>query len=344
VTLTNPAGTLRTDGVKYTDFLPTLNLTWDFDHGNLVRFGAGVEIARPTLTDMRNSLAVSLDTNTADCLPDLNGVCTGPYNTFSGSAGNPHLKPFKAKALDLSYEKYFQTKAYFSAAVFYKKLDTYITQSTNFGGYDFTTVAAQLGLPIPGPTAAPFQTAGGPFGTLTTTSNGSGGNLRGIELAASMPLNLIGHWLEGFGITASYSSTSSSVTLPYQIGHNPSQPITGGVTMGLPGLSHINEKLIFYYERAGFSAFIADAYRSQYIGSVANSTVGGYPSLAVIEAQQWISAQAGYEFQSGPLKGLGLRFEGNNLNKPIYRDFNGSAHNTNQTGASYAFKLFYRFQ
>ena len=34
-----------------------------------------------------------------------------------------------------------------------------------------------------------------------------------------------------------------------------------------------------YYENAGFSAFVASNHRSFYIGSVTNSTVGGYPTL-----------------------------------------------------------------
>ena len=75
---------------------------------------------------------------------------------------------------------------------------------------------------------------------------------------------------------------------------------------------------------------------------MSNNTVGGYPALAQIDPQTWVSAQIGYEFQSGPLKGLGLRIEGNNINKPVYRDFNGSVTNENKTGASYGLKLSYK--
>jgi iron complex outermembrane receptor protein len=344
-TLTNPAGTLRTDGLTFTDVLPSLNLTGDLGGGKLLRFGAGVQIARPNLTDMRNSLAASLDTNTGDCAPIVGGFCSGPYNTIVGSAGNPRLKPFKATAFDLSFEKYFQTKAYFSAAVFYKNLNTYITQATNYGGYDFTSIASQIGLTIPTPTAGAFPTRGGPLGTFTRSVNGNGGNLRGIELAASVPFGMMTHWLEGFGITASYSSTESSVRLPNLVGLNPAQQVpTGGTTIPLPGLSHINEKVVFYYERAGFSAFVADNKRSEYIGSVSNTTIGGYPALIIIRPQTWVSAQAGYEFQSGPLKGLGLRFEGNNMNKPIYKEHNPNGNDfSNKTGATYAFKLSYKY-
>jgi iron complex outermembrane receptor protein len=65
-----------------------------------------------------------------------------------------------------------------------------------------------------------------------------------------------------------------------------------------------------------------------------------------IARQEWVSAQAGYEVQSGPVKGLGIRFEGNNINKPIYKEYksDGTLNATNQTGATYALKFFYKFQ
>jgi iron complex outermembrane receptor protein len=345
VSLTNPAVTLSEEGTSYADFLPSLNLTGDFGNGNLLRFAAAEQIARPDMTAMRNSLALTLDTGSN---PHPTPPTVTTYNTLVGSAGNPNLKPFKATAFDLSYEKYFETKAYLSAAVFYKALNTYITQYTNFCGYDFTQLAQAVGVAIPtGPTGG---CGGGALGTYTTQVNGHGGNLRGIELAASLPFNMLTSWLDGFGVTGSYSSTLSSVVVPYTIGLNPSQqvgqPNQVNLTMGLPNLSHVNIKGILYFEKWGFSAFVADNKRSQYIGTVANQTVGGYPALVYIEPQRWVSAQAGYEFQSGYLKGLGIRFEGTNLNKPKYQTqqaFGGPV-TTIQTGANYDLRVFYKFE
>ncbi len=347
VTLTNPASTLTTNGTTYTDFLPSLNLRGDLGGGNVVRFGLGEQLARPTLTDMRNSFSAAVDTNSAPCTASSPAGCYSTLNKFVGSAGNPYLKPFKATALDLSFEKYFGTKAYVSAAGFYKKLDTYITTATNTA-YDFTAAANQLGLAVPSAiTLASGQVvSGGAIGNYTTTVNGNGGSLSGIELTASVPLNLATKMLEGFGVTTSYSATESSVNLPNLIGLNPTQQVpSGGSKIPLPGLSKTNAKLMLYYDRAGFSAFIADNYRSTYVGSVANTTVGGYPSLVYIQASSWVSAQVGYEFQEGQLKGLGIRFEGNNMNKPIYRELNsnGTVNNSNQTGASYGLKLNYKY-
>ncbi len=327
VVLTNPAGALSTDGVKYTDFLPTLNLAADLGSGHVLRLGAGQQIARSTLTDMRNSFAASVNTNAGDTT----------FGRFVGSAGNPRLKPFKAKAIDLSWEKYFGNRGYVGVAGFYKKLDTYITTSTDIA-YDFSTYAQQLGLAIP---------AAGPLGVFTTSVNGNGGNVSGVELTASVPFGLFAPMLEGFGITASTSNTRSSVKLPNLIGLNPSQQVVyNGITMPLPGLSKTNTKLMVYYERGGFSAFVAQNKRSTYVGSVANDGIGGYPTLRYIEGSSWLSAQVGYEVQEGMLKGLGVRMEGNNLNKPVYRQLNldGTEQSSNKTGASVAFKLSYKLQ
>ena len=334
VTLTNPALTLSEAGTSYNDFLPSLNLTGDFGNGNLLRFAASEQIARADMTAMRNSLAVALDSNGAN----------STFNTLVGSSGNPGLRPFKAKAVDLSYEKYFESKAYVSVAGFYKKLDTYITQFTNYCGYDFTQIAQSLGLAIP--TGASGGCGGGALGTFTEQVNGSGGNLRGIELAASLPFGMLTSWLDGFGITGSYSSTLSSVVVPNTIGLGPAQQVPLNLTMPLPNLSHINEKVIFYFEKWGFSAFVADSKRSQYIGSVANTTVGGYPSLVYIQPQTWVSAQAGYEFQSGWLKGAGVRLEGNNLNKPKYQTIQafGGPVSTTQTGKNFDLRVYYKFE
>jgi iron complex outermembrane receptor protein len=334
VTLTNPALSLNEAGASYADFLPSLNLTGDFGNGNLVRFAAAEQIARPDMTAMRNSLAAALDSNASN----------PTFNTIVGSSGNPDLKPFKATAFDLSYEKYFETKAYLSAAVFYKALNTYITQSTTFCSYDFTQIAASVGLAIP--TGPHGICGGGPLGTYTDQVNGHGGNIRGIELAASLPFSMLTPWLDGFGVTGSYSSTLSSIVVPNTVGLNPAQVVPLNVTMGLPDLSHVNVKGILYFEKWGFSAFIADNKRSQYIGTVPNLTVGGYPALVYIQPQRWVSAQAGYEFQSGWLKGFGIRFEGTNLNKPKYQTQQalGGPISTTDTGANYDLRVFYKFE
>lgn len=325
--LTDPAGAETTTGTSYNDFLPALNLNFDLGNNYLARFGLSKEMARPDMTDMRNSFSFALNTSPTA----VNGVV--PPARFEGSAGNPFLKPFRADALDLSLEKYFAKKGYVSAALFYKKLNSYIVPVSNTS-FDYTPYLQTFGL-------APLPT--GNTGIYTSTTNGTGGNLKGIELTASAPFELIHPILRGFGAQGSYSSTLSSVQLPNIIGLNPDQAPNAG-NIPLPGLSKTNAKLMVYYERGGFSAFIADNFRSRYVGSVANDTVGGFPSLVYIESQKWISAQIGYEVQTGMFKGLQLRVEGNNLNSPYYVETNadGSNKTRTQTGRTLYFTLGYR--
>jgi iron complex outermembrane recepter protein len=352
VSLANPAVTLSELGTSYTDFLPSVNLIGDLGKGNLLRFASAIEIARPEMDQMRNNLTASEDINNGD----------KTFGTIVGSSGNPLLKPFKADAFDLSYEKYFGNHGYLSAAVFYKYLQSYISQSTIFGpqytpavagpppvpascttgvGYNFQTIANNLGISEPAPLPAGCGTY---FGTYTTTVNGSGGNLRGVELSMSIPFDLLTPWLEGFGVSANYASTLSSVKIPNTENIASDQPAVQNSRISLPGLSHINDKYLVYFERWGFSAFFADNHRSSYIGSVGNVAIGGYPELFTILPQTWTSAQVGYTFLSGPAKGLGLRFEGNNLNKPIYEQTSPTGNTVDKTGATYYFRVDYKFQ
>jgi iron complex outermembrane receptor protein len=326
-TLSGPSSGMVRDSDSYYDFLPSLNLNFDLGNSYLARFGVSKQIARPDVTDLRNSFAFALNTTPTA----INGVTPPPR--FEGSAGNPHLKPFRADALDFSMEKYFAKKGYVSAALFYKKLNSYIVPQTN-SNFDFTPYLATYGL-------ASLPT--GNRGIFTTTTNGNGGNLKGLELTASAPFELLHPMLSGFGASGSYSSTLSSVQLPNTIGQTTGQVPNAG-NIPLPGLSKTNAKALIYFEKWGFSAFVAENYRSRYVGSVANDVVGGFPSLVYIESQKWVSAQIGYEVPDGALKGLQIRVEGNNLNSPSYVETNadGSNKSRTKTGRTLFFTLGYR--
>ncbi|QJE00774.1 TonB-dependent receptor [Massilia forsythiae] len=271
-----PTGSFK-DGTSYNDFLPSLNLIGDLGSQQSLRFSLSKIMARPTLNDMRASSSFGYDTT---------------RQQFSGSGGNPKLKPFRAKAIDVSYEKYWDSKAYVSAAVFYKKLDTYIVNAGQT--YDFTPRL------LPTSFQAPTN-----IGIYTSPVNGSGGNLKGVELAASLPLNLVTRYLDGFGVVVNGSQNSSAVSLPNTANG-------GSGTMDLPGLSKRVASLTVYYEKNGFSARAAERYRSDFIGEVATNT--GDRELTYIQGEKVVDLQFGYEIQDGPAKGLSLLVQMNNVN------------------------------
>ena len=273
-----------TEGTSYNDFLPSLNLIGDLGNQQTLRFSLSKIMARPTLNDMRASGNFGYDATRA---------------IYSGSGGNPKLDPFRAKGIDLSYEKYWGNKAYVSAATFYKKLDTFIV--TTGRTVDFT--------PFIQPTTVKAPTN---IGEFTSPVNGHGGNIKGIELAASMPLNVFTRYLDGFGVVANASQTSSSVTAP-------DTAEGGSGTMALPGLSRRVASLTLYYEKAGFSARAAERYRSDFIGEVSTNT--GDRQLTYINGEKVLDLQFGYEIQSGPAKGLSFLLEMNNVNDAHFKRY-----------------------
>jgi len=216
---------------------------------------------------------------------------------YSGTAGNPQLKPYRANAVDVSYEKYWGTKAYVSAAAFYKQLSTYIIKSPS--EFDFTPYITSQTAPAPSP-----------LGVLTRPVNGSGGQVKGVEFAGSFPVA----W--GFGVQASYAYTESSVVLP--IGGLNTENIAN-LTIPLPGLSKNVAQLVLYYEAHGFEARVGTRYRSNFVGSITDQY--GDSRLVLIKGERITDAQISYNFDGGPLKGLSILFQANNLGNEPYTEY-----------------------
>ena len=288
---------------SYNDFLPSLNLGFELPYDQMFRIGLGKTLSRTKMSDLRPGGGVSLNTSFRD----------GPI--LSGSAGNPNLEPFRAKALDLSWEKYFTVngaKGYVAVAGFYKKLDTYVLTVPKT--VDFATsglLSAKTPLPSSGPNA------GSTVGILNTPVNGTGGNIKGIELTASLPFAMLTKYLSGFGVEVNHSSTLSSVNL---LTTGLTVIDTGGVaTIPLPGLSRQVTNLRLYYEAHGFRASIAAKHRSDFLGEVSDFQDNN--QLTFIRGNTTVDGQLTYEF--GPdtmLKGLSLTAAVNNwTNSPFIR-------------------------
>lgn len=291
-----PAAT-TSGGATYTDILPSLNLATELGSSGVLRFGLGRAMARPKVDDMRASSSFSYDAT--------KGILTG-------GGGNPELKPFRANAVDLAYEKYFGTKAYFGVAGFYKQMSTYIVEVTN-PKYDFARYITPSTVVPPG-----FST----IGEFRQPINGSGGRISGVELSGNFPLNMLWSGLDGFGVYASMSSTSSSLNL------TTSGLSTDGVNTGtipLPGLSKRVGNIVLYFEKWGFSARVAARNRSDFVGEITDGV--GDRKLTYVKGETITDAQIGYEFQSGFAKGLAFRFEISNVNNTPFIRYRDSVSN-----------------
>jgi len=271
-----------TDGKKYTDYLPSLNLAWSLPEQQFVRFGAGKSLARAKLNELNAALEVGLTQET-----------TG---TPFGNGGNAQLDPWRANYLDLSYEKYFCNKGYVSAAGFYKDLKSYIyniTVPSDFSEYNLEGALSNTG-------------------TLTQPKNGEGGRLSGLEFAVSVPLDMAHPVLDGFGITANASFTTSQISIE--------DKRFGGMSIPLPGLSKRVFNVTGYYEKNGFSARVSQRYRSDFVGEIGG--IGGANELTFVKADKVVDLQLGYDFAS--VKGLSVLFQVNNLTDTDFQTYAGS--------------------
>lgn len=283
-----------TDSKTTTDVLPSLNLAWSLADDQTLRLAVAKQIARPRMDQLRSSLEFGVDNATGKP---------------GGGGGNTQLDPWRANALDISWEQYFGTKGYVAAAFFHKDLKSYIyTQSRT---YDFSKFTAGL----------PPLTSGMPIltqGQYTAPYNGQGGKLNGLELSTSIPLSLLAKELNGFGVQASASFTNSSI----KIKDPDSASSVGGDPISLPGLSKSVINLTAYYEMDGFEARVSQRRRSDFIGEIGN--FNGNRTLRYVVGENIIDMQLGYTFKEGSAKGMNVFFQVNNLNDAAYRTYAGT--------------------
>jgi iron complex outermembrane receptor protein len=315
---------LVSDGARYTDFAPSLNLNFEVARQTYLRFSAARQLARPRMIDMRAGQAYGFDPSRVNST-DLS------QSPWSGSGGNPRLRPWKSDSLDLSLEKYFSdNRGYVALAGFYKKLVSYI--------FNQSVLADFSGYPTGGLEPALNQ------GAVTAPQNGKNGSIKGLELTCSLPSELINENIRGFGLVLNGAYTDSSV--------EPWGP--GNGTAAIAGLSRKVANVTFYYERYGFSARISDRYRSenrQYITTFGapNPTGDSSPGsgFTLAQPENIIDAQVSYTFQSGPLKNLSIYVQGYNLNdEPLITYNNGDPRqvmNYQKYGASYSVGASYKF-
>ena len=298
------------EGATYTDILPSLNLYYDLDRHNRLRFALAKVMARPRMDDMRANLVPSFD----------GGACSGParqnlppcgpgitVNPWSANGGNPKLEPWRAKELDVGYEWYGGRASYFSVHGFYMWLDNYIYNQPI--AVDFTgltpppTDLANLLLQCAGCTISNI-------GTLTAPANGQGGWIRGVEVSGAFEFGRLAHFLDGFGAAGSVSYTDYKLK----------QAAANGIGSVLPGFSKWVYDATGYYEKNGFQLRASYRHRSAFKGEIVSLFSNlGFP---IIGPDNQMDAQIGYTFQKGSrLDGLGIVLQVSNVLDSPYRTF-----------------------
>ncbi|MFC4525991.1 TonB-dependent receptor [Dyella halodurans] len=247
-----------TVGKTYTDWLPSMNLIYHLTDDDQMRFSVAKVLSRPPIDKMLAGAG--------------SWVSNGQYNVWGGTS--PLLDPLRATQYDLGYEHYFDdSSGAVTAGVFYKHIQSFI-QSVTYDNYDFA--AAGIPVPIDPTTGKPYLN-----GQFQTAYNAQGGNVRGLELAASKNKFLPGIWA-GLGVQANFALTSSTVSNPTNLG--------GPTTyVGLPGLSKRVASAAVFYDYGPFSARVSGNYRSSFLSD---------SQIAVSNQLVTFAAETVYDFQA----------------------------------------------
>ena len=277
-------------GDQYWDVLPSVNLSLRLDSDWVFRFAASRQIQRPQLDDLRSAIGYGINNNLAESP-------TGVAPFISGGGGNPLLRPYRANAVDLNIEKYFAGGAGVVALqLFYKDVVSYIDGSR--------TVFDYAGLPTPAG-QAPATT----IGFLDSEVNTGGGDFYGAEVSATIPFDAFVSALEGFGATGGVGYTKTKI-----------EDANGNIDV-IPGYSEWVANGTLYYERGGFNARGSVRYRSEFLADFTG--FGGSPTRRLARAETIVDAQIGYDFGEGPLEGLSVYLQGQNLtDAPFVSQFN----------------------
>lgn len=311
-----------TGGDDYLKLLPSLNLNFQMTENQIVRFATAKTMSRARMDDMRpnNTIGFSFD-DTARQSDDPD------QSAWSGSSGNPDLRPMEAIQADISYEYYFADDGYLAATVFHKNLlNWHFTDEviTDFSDYI-----------IPGYHDSNIDELVSTQGITSSLGEAGGGKVDGLELQGSLPFYTFSELLDGFGVIASATFLDGELE-------------NEGEVSPIPGLSEESYQLTVYYEKNGFEFRVSGRKRDDF------QSEGRGLSLALVpqerQGEELWDAQIGYDFGAGgfdSLDGLSVTLQGQNLtdeDTATFQDGDSRQVLQHQTfGANYMLGVNYQF-
>jgi len=223
---------------SYEDWLPSVNLAFDLTSDVVFRFAAARVMTRPDYADIAPRASLN-------------------PGALTGTSGNPELDPFRANQFDISVEWYHDSDAAVTAALYYKDIISFITDTVTTQNFNINTDSP--------PSAACVDVGENLFScpfTVNVRSNGGGGKIQGVELGVTQPI-----W-GGFGVQANYTYSDAEATN--------GDPI--------PGNSEDTFNLIGYFENSLLSARLAYTYRSEFFVTFDRSTRLNQEALDQLDA------------------------------------------------------------
>ncbi|MDZ7924471.1 MAG: hypothetical protein U5M23_10480 [Marinagarivorans sp.] len=220
---------------SYTDILPSLNFSLDTGEDQKVRFAMARVMSQPDAQALGKGANYNFTQNLA----------RGGYEFVNGNVGNPGLDPFRATQADLSYEFYLDDLSYLAVGTFLKAVDSF---------------PAGVSTPT---RIADSTKEGSTIGQVNSTTNGSGGIVKGFEVAYQQGFD---NGL-GFAVNYTYSASKTDLESFLLINHYRYQ-----------GIRKLTFNVVGFYEIDRFQARIAYTWRDEYLSpDLTLETIAGNP-------------------------------------------------------------------
>jgi TonB-dependent receptor len=286
---------------NYEDWLPAINVAVNLTPDLVLRGAAAKVITRPTLGSLTP------------------GGSADGFN-YRVNFGNPFLDPTRASAYDAALEWYFAPQSIASVAIFKKDIDSFsVARTLTERTFASTGLPASV-LAASSPAALNPAQQLLPIWTVATTVNGTGAEVKGIELSVQAPFRFLPGFLRNFGGIANATFIDSKApytqTGPFTTACAPPNCTIGGASAitreeTLQGLSKRAFNATLYYEDSRFSARASVSYRGPYFDALSGTgnLFEGYNSITNVDASLRYKITPNIE----------LSIEGNNLTD-AYRD------------------------
>ena len=236
-TTADPTSAITADN-HYHDWLPSLNIAYNFTPDLITRFAVAKVMSRPGLGNLTPG-----------------GTVTTTSTPPTASIGNPYLEPYRATNYDLSLEWYPGKGSILSGAIFYRDVSSYIQQTTADEPFSDT------GLP------PSYLGAGQTPDTIyrvTNSRNTPGGFIEGFEFNYQQSFTFLPGIWANFGALLNYTYVDSQID--YFLSTSTVNP--SSVQSEFIGVSPNSLNATLFYEDAKFSARVSAAYRDDYLQMV----------------------------------------------------------------------------
>jgi len=284
---------------NYKETLPSVNINLELNEEMFVRFASYKALSRPGLAQLSPGIATIRNDN----IDGFAGIAT---------MGNPDLAPVIANNFDLSYEWYYSESSLFSAALFYKDLDSTIGTSPEIMDVELN----------------------GEMWKATQPANLAGTKINGYELAIQHSFDNLEGFLSHTGVGANYTYTEEDSDLLDQEGDQITRR----------GLSENSYNLMAFYDDGTWSVRLAYNWRDDFVRRE-NVTLGwARPELfpEVEKARGQLDLTANYTYN----KNLKINFSAININDSEtvrYMKYEELTNYISQTGMRFNLGAIYRF-